>query len=425
MKYFKILINRILNILLNLGCYLNLPIINALIIYFALFKSKKIKFNKVYKKTAIVLYRANGVDDIESTFQNNKSENRILFLARVYLKTINSYFEKSDKITIHQYLKKTKNKRYRNFLSKLIKWLKFFLGDIYFVSFNFAFSEEFNLRDVCFKEKVTYLIMYKECVRTKGNYELTFGKLYKNSLNFNKNILKISVYNKDMKKELIKNNIFNKNQISITGMPRSSYLKRRSEQKLKKNIVFFLISKTAGMPQNISIRPRKLKNFNWDKINEIIIKVFSELSEKYPKINFIIKSKEGINKKDKFKITNYIKRPNIKFYVGGSGHALVQSSFIVIAFNSTTVYEGILNRKQVIIPYLREYNNSFLKNYVHEYPDYLCIRNKKELTSRIEALITNKKMKKTKLNKKENNLIKKYLGNIEKAPKNMRQFLNI
>jgi len=425
MKFLRILINKFLIFLLNLGCYLNLPIINALIIYFATFKSKKIRFDKVYKKTAIILYRANGVDDIESTFEYYKSKNRILFLGRVCLKTINNYFETSDKITIHQYLKKTKNKYYINFLSRLIKWLKFFLGDIYFISFNFAFSEEFNLRDACFKEKVAYLIAYKECIRTKGNYKLTFGKLYKNSLNFNQNILKISVYNEDMKRELIKNNIFNKNQIFVTGMPRSSYLKKEGEQNLKKNIVFFLISKTAGIPQNINIRPSKLKNFNWDKINETTIKVFSELSKKYPEINFIIKSKEGISKKDKLKIVNQIKRPNIKFYVGGSGHKLVQSSFIVIAFNSTTVYEGILNRKQVIVPYLKEYNNGFLKNYVHEYPDYLCIRSKKELTSRIESLITNKKIKKTKLNKKEKNLITKYLGNVEKAPKNMRQFLNI
>ena len=44
---------------------------------------------------------------------------------------------------------------------------------------------------------------------------------------------------------------------------------------------------------------------------------------------------------------------------------------------------------------------------------------------KIEATISNKKLINAKISKEENKLIKKYLGNIKMAPKNMRQFLNI
>ena len=416
---------KIIIFLINLGCFFNLPIIAACIVYVSLSKSKKIRLNKNYKKTAIIMHRANGTDDVESAFLHYKSKNKILFLERIYLKTINSFFTQGDKITIHQYLGNKRNEKYFIFLSKFVKWLRFFLGNIYFVSFNFAFSEEFNLRDVCFEKKIFYLLMYKECVRTKGNYNSTFKKKYKNAVDLNKNILKVSVYNDDMKKELIRNNIFNKNQICVTGMPRSSYSQKKEKKIIKKNIVFFLTSERAGIPVDRDLLPNKIKNLNWSDINECVLQVFGELSKKYPIINFIIKSKAGLSKKDQDKIRDSIKSPNIKFYQGGAGHSLIKSSFVVIAFNSTTIYEAILNRKKVIIPYLKKYKNKTYRDYILEYPKNLCVENKKDLVKKIEATISNKKLINAKISKEENKLIKKYLGNIKMAPKNMRQFLNI
>jgi hypothetical protein len=416
---------KIFIFLLNLGCIFNSPLTTAFVVYLSLFKSKKIRFNKNYKKTAIIMYRANGIDDVESAFQYYKSKNKILFLERIYLKKINSFFTQEDKITIHQYLKNKRNEKYFIFLSKFVKWLRFFLGNIYFVSFNFAFSEEFNLRDICFKKKILYLLMYKECVRTKGNYNSTFKIKYKDAVNLNKNILKISVYNDDMKKELIKNNIFNKNQIYVTGMPRSSYSQKKEKKIIKKNIVFFLTSERAGIPVDRNLLPNKIKDLNWSDINESVLQVFRELSERYPMINFIIKSKAGLGKKDQNKIKNNIKNLNIKFYQGGAGHSLIKSSFVVIAFNSTTVYEAILNGKKVIIPYLKKYKNKTYRDYILEYPKHLCVESKKELVKKIEATINNKKLINAEISKKESKLIKKYLGNIKMAPKNMRQFLNI
>ena len=371
------------------------------------------------------MYRANGIDDVESAFQYHKSKNKILFLERIYLRTINSFFTQEDKITIHQYLKIKRNEKYLIFLSKFVDWLRFFLGNIYFASFNFAFSEEFNLRDACFEKKISYLIMYKESVRTKGNYNFTFKKKYKDTIKLNKNILKISVYNDDMKKELIKNNIFNKNQIYVTGMSRSFYSQKIKKIIIKKNIVFFLISERAGIPSTRSLLPKKIKNLDWSDINEGVLQVFNELSEKYPMINFIIKSKAGLSKKNQDKIKNNIKNPNIKFYQGGAGHSLINSSFAVIAFNSTTVYEAMLNGKKVIIPYFKKYKNKIYRDFIFEYPKHLCVENKKEIVKRIEATINNKKLTNNELGEQENKLIKKYLGNIKMAPKNQRKFLNI
>jgi hypothetical protein len=432
-KFIILLKQKICIFLIKLGCYFNFPIITAFILYFILFRSKKIKVNRTYKKTAIIFYKSNGISDIESSFNNNKSKNRILLLERMYLREINYFFLKKNnffnffnfyKSSIKQHIKSKKNQKYDIFLTKIISWLNFFLGNFYFVSFNFAYPEEFYLRDVCLKKKIPYLILYKESIRTKGNYNLTFGKTYKDTLDFNKNIFKIAVYNNDTCRELIKNNIFKKNQINITGMPRSLTSLKKKKNIKKENITFFLISKLAGIPQDKKLLPNTIKNFNWEDVNQKIISTFNKISRRFPHINFIIKSKAGIDKKIVKKIKESLISPNIKFYIGGAGHLLIQSSFIVIAFNSTTVFEAILNKKKVIVPYFKKYRKKIYKDYIHDYPKNLYVKNERELVKEIEITINSKSIN-NKIGKNHYKLINKYLGDIKNAPKNMRNFLNI
>ena len=55
-----------------------------------------------------------------------------------------------------KYKNSKKNIQYLIFLDNLLNWLNKFLNEIYFVSFNFSYPEEFYLKDVCFKKGIKY-----------------------------------------------------------------------------------------------------------------------------------------------------------------------------------------------------------------------------------------------------------------------------
>lgn len=427
MHYLFLLRKKIFLILIKIGCKFNLPFLTSIVLFFSFINPKKIFISRKFKKTYIVFFKSGGISDLEATFERTASKNRIYYFHREYFKTINSQFlDKNYSIkefSNHFFL--YKNQNYIFFLKKVLDWLKIFLGEIAFLSFNFAYSEEFYLREVCKIKKINYLIMYKESIRTEGNVNYTFKKFYKNTLNVNNNIKKISVYNDDMKKYLYQNKIFRKNQIFITGMPRSSYLSKNNNKK-NNLITFFLISDKAGFPLFQKIKNKYLDNFNWDKLNKVIVECLIKVANRNKNINIIIKGKSG----NKFKpnitkminklIRKKLKYDNIKIVLGGSGHKFVSESSIVIGFNSTTIFEALINQTNVIVPYFKIYKKLTLKKFILKYPKNICVDDNKKLQSKILSCIDGNK--KFELNKYKF-FIKKYLGDVENAPRNMRKFL--
>lgn len=90
-RYFFYIKQKILLNLVKISCYLNIPFLSALGIYLSLFKSKKIQFEKNPKKTGIVFYKSGGIEDLESTFVNSKSKNKILYLNRELFRELNFF----------------------------------------------------------------------------------------------------------------------------------------------------------------------------------------------------------------------------------------------------------------------------------------------------------------------------------------------
>lgn len=410
--------------LVKLGCYLNIPFLSALGIYLSLYKSKKIKFEKNSKKTAIVFYKSGGIQDLESAFVNSKSKNKIFYLHRELFRELNYFFIRNYSQSIVEYKNSKKNSQYQIFLENFINWLNKFLNEIYFVSFNFAYPEEFYLKDICFKKKIPYLIMYKECIRSSGTFEYLFGKFYKNTYSVNKNIYKISVYNEMTCKHLIKNNIFKREQIKITGMPRALYSVKKNDHNSGKNITFFLISKKAGFPLKKKLLPKNLRNFDWDNLNQEILFILAKLSLKYPEIKFIVKGKSGAL--DEYSdLKNKFKNSKLNFLFGGTGHNLIESSLLVIAFNSTTVFETILNKKKIIIPYFKHYRIQKLRKFVYNFPLSLCANDSSQLHNYIEKTLNSNSNEKYFQNEDYSKLIYDYLGDIKKSRTNIKNFLDI
>jgi len=117
--------------LVKLGCYLNIPFLSALGIYLSLYKSKKIKFEKNSKKTAIVFYKSGGIQDLESAFVNSKSKNKIFYLHRELFRELNYFFIRNYSQSIVEYKNSKKNSQYQIFLENFINWLNKFLNEIY------------------------------------------------------------------------------------------------------------------------------------------------------------------------------------------------------------------------------------------------------------------------------------------------------
>lgn len=427
MYYLFLLRKRIFLTIIEISCKFNLPFLTSIILVFSLIKPKKIFISKKFKKTYIVFYKSGGISDLEATFEGTFSKNRIFYFHREYFKIINSQFlDKNYSIKeFNTRFSLYKNKNYIFFLKKILSWLNLFLGEIAFISFNFAYSEELYLREVCKIKKIDYLIMYKESIRTEGNINYTFKKFYKNTLNINNNIKRISVYNNDMKKYLYQNKIFKKDQIVVTGMPRSNFLSNNT----KKNnniITFFLISDKAGFPLFQQIKNKYLDNFSWNKLNKVIVESLIRVANLNKNIFIIIKGKSG----NKFKIDTIfmikklikkkLKYNNIKIVLGGSGHKFINKSFIVIGFNSTTIFEALISKTNVIVPYFKIYKKPELKKFVHKYPKSICVDNNKELQSKILSCIDGNK--KFEMNNYKF-FVKKYLGDVKHAPKKMRKFL--
>ena len=423
-KYLFYIRKKLFLNLIKLGCHFNFPFLSALMIYLSLFKSKKIKFDKNPNKTAIVFYKTGGIDDLESSFIDSKSKNRILFLERELFRELNFFFIQDYNQSVQGYKNSKKNIKYTLFLESFVNWLNRFLNEIYFISFNFAYPEEFYLKDICYKKKIRYLIMYKECIRSEGNFEYLFGKFYKNTYSINKNIFKISVYNKMTYQHLIKNNIFKKKQIEITGMPRALYSLENNNYDTERIITFFLISKKAGFPLKKNLLPKNLQKFDWNKLNEEILSILAKLSLKYPNIRFIIKGKSGAI--DEYSdLEKKFETSKLNFLFGGTGHNLIKSSLLIIAFNSTTIFETILSKKKIIIPFFKNYRNRKISKFVYNFPLSLCVKNSNQLISNIERVLNSNLKMKYSQKKDYNKLINQYLGDIKKARSNMKNFINI
>ena len=76
----------------------------------------------------------------------------------------------------------------------------------------------------------------------------------------------------------------------------------------------------------------------------------------------MIKYKTGILEKDK--IIKRFKNEGTKIIFGGTGHELLKNASVVIAFNSTIIFEAIAAKIPVIIPYFNIQSNQ--KKFVFE-----------------------------------------------------------
>ncbi|WP_135752223.1 hypothetical protein [Leptospira jelokensis] len=293
-----------------------------------------------------------GLDDIRAAYVSNLPEYQILSLDGEVIKSLERYVYGQNFGDYEFYLKtkddQKKNSIYKAYLTNVIKFLVKRINLKVIINFNFVYEAQRPLMEVCKKLNLKFLTVMKECLRTPGYIDGTV-KVYKDKIvNVNPDL--ILVHNDQTKDLLIRSEIYESNQIKVIGQPRSDVLIQFAEKKItvkndkeKKQVLFFAISETAGLPYFGDITGfddeaiRNLgPNFRWFSLIEKTYRVLCDHCVESNSYRLIIKGKPtgvyGFKK---------ISHPSIQYFHGNPDINLITKSDLVIGFNTTGLFEAI------------------------------------------------------------------------------------
>ena len=408
-------------ILIDLSVKIQSHKLCAIIILLNIRKSKEFRYKNIKTKRKVLVFpKSNGYEDLIESFNNENRRDIVFFLLpRNFLKKIFSfYFGKNYEKDYYTKLKTEseiyRKKLYIKFLTSVFKYLESFTKFDAFISFNLFYYAEKYFEEVCKNLNTKFIVLHKESAF--NYYEekkavVLYGKYNDKSLSH-----KISVYSESQKKLLIKSKIANKNQVVVNGTPRSDYaFKLRKIPPRGKILVFYLIEYNRGQVFGYD------KQVNWKKLYKQTLKYLFKFAKKNPEIQIILKGKTGIHKKGHAELNNLPQ--NCIFIEGGTGHELLKNASVVIAFNSTILFETIASNRNLIVPNFNN-ENKMKKNLLLE------IKNKKYLINS-ERDFQNKivfylslKYKNKKISKIDSKSLKYFLGNANgNSCEKMREFL--
>lgn len=372
-------------------------------------------------KKVLVFPKSGGNEDLFEAFKNNKNNGIIFFrLPRRFLKGIHSFCFKDTPIRDYFTQIKAREKNYKKkrlyilSLTKIFNSLNKFVNFNSLISFNIFYYAEKYLDEVCINLNKKFIVLHKESTFTpleEKGATFIYGK--NNDKSFAN---KISVYSKSQKDILVKSKIAKKKQIIVNGCPRSDYsFKLRKVKPQNDIIVYYLIEKRRS--QNLL---SKKKKFNLDNLYSQTLKYLLEYIKNNPNIKLVLKGKTGIN--NNFQYEKFLSE-NCIFIDGGTGEKLLKSAKVVIAFNTTVLFEAIAGNRNLIIP---NFNNENIKKrnlvYRMENSDYFA-NSKSQFFKKINSYL-NLKYKDRKLSNKEKKVLNYYLGNTDgKSGKRLANFL--
>ena len=406
-------------ILINFFVKINSPKICAFIISLNIRKLKIIKSKSKNPKKILIFPKSNGTEDVIESFKNKKSNIIFFLLPRPFLQKIFLCFfnEKNcqDYFTKITNLKDIKKKNsYINFLTTTFKHIEHFKQFDGFISFNLFYYAEKYFEEVCRNLNKKYIILHKESAFTPSE-EKRAPEIYKK---FNDKSLsyKISVYTENQKKILIKSKIAHKNQIAVVGTPRSDYAFRlRTVAPKEKVIVFYLIEFNRFTPISGPIKK------SWNKLYNQTLRYLCNFAKINPNIQIILKGKTGVHNKNQSNLNNLPQ--NCRFIDGGSGHSLLNNASVVIAFNSTIVFEAIASNRNLIIPNFNN-ENKIYKNILHKIDNKVHFVNSETQFYKKIKFYLDLNYKNKKLFKSDIKTLKHYLGNTDSTAGNkVKKFL--
>jgi len=404
--YYYLLKKKISATLIKILIIFKSDFLISLILLINLRKMKKIKTTEI-KKKVIVLSKSGGVEDINIAYlDNNNNKTAFYELSRGLIKEIFKYFIKDAKykdyytIDYSDEVKSRKNE-YRNFIYKIFRNLNFFWKFDACISFNLFYYAENDLPEPFQRLKKKFIVVHKESVNSPEESDInlqTYSKMNKKFFGD-----KVAVYSDNEKQLLIESKILTENQIEVTGCSRSDFSYNLRAHPPSQNVVVYY------MLENIWSHEMVDKIIvDWSELTEKLNNYIRELALENPNLQIIYKGKRNVHTIDDFP-KNLPK--NCTFATSNSGEKFLKNANIVMALNSTMVFEAILANRNVIIPFFGV-NKKKVENFISKNPPSLFSNNKEDFFEKVNMFLkTNYKNRS--MTEEEKESVRFYLGNID------------
>jgi hypothetical protein len=419
--YIKNILKYLLRKISRFGCYSNLPIITFCILRIFI---KKILDKKAQNKNNIlILPKSGGREDIHASFKEKINNCLIFELPRAEIKNIYNFFIKSNKVTNYRYYHDddeilNQKKKYKDFLSKLLIYFKKFYKINLIINFNFTYKEEIELAKASRERNIKFLTIHKESQASDGK-RLINEIVYKNSIRKYFGDC-IAVYNEFEKTNILNSGIIKEKFIKVIGSPRvdfSFHIKKEKKNSKKIHLIYFCIQTSVSLPiYEGEFRTEGIFNiqkFNWSNLAEETENVLINYKNKFfSDVEMIFKTKTGND--DQVERLKKIDTSNIKVIYNNTGHHLLKKADVIVAFNSTIIFEAIAADIPVIIPYfnLTVEQKKFVFN-LSNVEDIYFMEKFEDLEKILRIIKNNKiKLKKRKIKtKNQKDILNKYVGN--------------
>tara|TARA_B100000768_G_scaffold173641_1_gene183094 strand:- start:88 stop:1383 length:1296 start_codon:yes stop_codon:yes gene_type:complete len=406
-KYINIFISNFSGLLIYLFISLRLFFFCSLIFRINLRKIKKIPCSS-NKKKIIVLPKSGGYEDLLASYSSSQLKNDIAFftIPRQLIKVVYHYCLKDsaypDYLTLRDD-KETiiKRKKYRDALKKIFLKLNKIWEFDGIIGFNIFYYAEHDVHQVINEIKKKSIIMHKESVFPEAEHQ--YNKIvYPKNEKFNGNI--ILAYSDREKNMLVNTGLAREDQVGVPGCARLDlafdYQKISQDKNL---IVYYIIEKERPVPGESSF-------VNWIELKEKTENFLIQYGKNNPQIKIIFKGKVGVHKRNE--LPNDLPK-NCIFINTGAGHKFLKKAKVVVAFNSSAVFEAIAALRNLIIPNY-DPNISLNEDNLLILPStkYL-VNNFKEFNQQLNYFLNenNKDNEGKKLTKEEEEILDYYFGN--------------
>lgn len=281
-----------------------------------------------------------------------------------------------------------------------------------FVSANFNYPQLEHFVLACQRLEIPYLVLYKESIKTKNQRKL-FERAYEEHFQGFRGHA-IAVYSNEESESVQAGLGFPPERIEVVGCPRIDELhSARTRAVAAENvIVLFAIDEIAGAFSPLAdVEPSSLPR--WDGIATTVERWFFALAEKNPDWTFVVKVKLGREQQVRERMGGNIPR-NVTIVWGGIGTSLILRAKGVIAFNSTTVLEGIAAGVPVFVPDVEKMTDQSLNGWtlelvgaVSEFSSY------SQLVSLLETFCFAGDWGRKELTSRQVDVLERYVGNTD------------
>jgi len=416
--FYYLLKKKISTFLIKILVKFKSDILISLILLINLRKMKKIKTTEI-KKKVIVLSKSGGVEDINIAYLNSNNNKTAFYeLSRGLIKEIFKYFIKDAKYKDYYTIDyndevKSRKKEYREFIYKILKNLNFFWKFDACISFNLFYYAENDLPEPFQRLKKKFIVVHKESVNSPEESDINLQTYSKMNKKFFAD--KVAVYSENEKQLLMDSNILSDNQIEVTGCSRSDFsYNLRTHTPSQNVIVYYMLENiwSHEMVDKIIV--------DWSDLTKKLNDYIRELALDNPNLEIIYKAKRNVHTIDDFP-TNLPN--NCSFATSNSGEKFLKNANIVIALNSTMVFEAILANRNVIIPFFGV-NKNKVENFISKNPPSLFSKNKEDFFEKVNMYLkTNYKNRS--MTEEEKDSVRFYLGNIDgNSGQRLRQLID-